>query len=159
MHHARPNALRTNLHPQHQQAAFATPSKRATRVAAPVCTAQPDTQFKYTGSAEERGWGPGKVPLFLEFFPEKLDWRTSLEFLDSGREYTMGRSPNCDFFFKNTEVDSGISAMHLKIEVRLKILAVMLIEDSFGLWTSEQNLCLGYRHVHKWDIYQRREND
>jgi hypothetical protein len=117
MHHVHPNAYRASLHPQHQPAVFATPSKRAARVPAPMRTAQPDTQFKYIGSAEQRGWEPGQVPLFLEWFPEKLDRRSSLKFFESGREYTMGRSPHCDFFFMNTEADSGISAMHLKIKV------------------------------------------
>jgi len=118
MHHPHPNAYRASLHPQHQPAVFATPSNRGARVAAaPVRTAQPDTQFKYMGSAEQRGWEPGQVPLFLEWFPEKLDRRSSLKFFESGREYTMGRSPKCNLFFTNTEVDSGISALHLKIKV------------------------------------------
>jgi hypothetical protein len=159
MHHAHPNAYRANLHPQHQPAMSATPSRRAARVASSVCTAQPDTQFKYIGSAQQRGWEPGQVPLFLEWFPEKLDRRSNFKFFESGREYTMGRSPKCDFFFKNTEADSGISALHLKIKVHIQASRVMLIEDSLGQWTSEQNLCLGYRHVHQWDIYQRHKND
>jgi hypothetical protein len=74
----------------------------------------------------------------LEWFPEKLDRRSSLKFFESGREYTMGRSPNCNFFFTNTEVDSGISALHLKIKVLTPhISGVVLIEDCFGQWTGE----------------------
>jgi hypothetical protein len=88
-------------------------AKRDPRVAAaPVCT-----QFNYMGSAEQRGWEPGHVPLFLKWFPEKFDRLSNLEFFESGREYSMGRSPNCDFFFKNTEADCGISALHLKMKV------------------------------------------
>ena len=89
-------------------------AKRGPHVAAsPVL----QTQFTYMGSAEQRGWESGHVPLFLKWFPENLDRRSNFKFFQSGREYSMGRSPNCDFFFKNTEEDSGISELHLKIKV------------------------------------------
>jgi hypothetical protein len=76
------------------------------------------TEFTYMGSAEQGGWGNG-LPLLVKWLPhpERLDPRSNYKFFESGREYTMGRSPNCDIFFKNTEADPGISALHLKIKV------------------------------------------
>jgi hypothetical protein len=78
---------------------------------------EPDTGFYYHGSNEEIGWKPGHVPLFLEWYPEKLDRRSTLKFFEYGKEYIIGRSPQCDIFFQNSEHDSGISAQHLKIKV------------------------------------------
>jgi FHA domain len=77
----------------------------------------PDTGFYYHGSIEQYGWKPGQVPLFLEWYPEKLDRRSKTKFFESGKEYIIGRSPSCDIFFQNSEHDSGISAQHLKIKV------------------------------------------
>jgi len=79
--------------------------------------ALPHTEFAYVGSIQEYGWKPGQVPLFLEWYPEKLDRRSTLKFFESGREYVFGRAPTCDIFFQNAEADSGISAKHLKIKV------------------------------------------
>jgi hypothetical protein len=78
---------------------------------------EPDTGFYYHGSIEQYGWKPGQVPLFLEWYPEKLDRRSSLKFFENGKEYIIGRSNTCDIFFQNSEHDSGISAQHLKIKV------------------------------------------
>jgi len=79
----------------------------------------PDTDFKYVGSIEECGWKPGQVPLFLEWYPKKLDRRGMLKFFESGREYVVGRASTCDIYFQNAEPDSGISSEHLKIKVYL----------------------------------------
>jgi len=96
-----------------------TPSSpRRERVAGRLAR-EPDTDFKYVGSIEEFGWKQGQIPLFLEWFPEKLDRRSVLKFFESGREYIIGRAPNCDIYFQNAEPDSGISSQHLKIKVHL----------------------------------------
>src|SRR5579859_2569124 len=76
-----------------------------------------DTGFQYHVNPEKYGWKPGQVPLFLEWYPEKLDRRSHLKFFESGKEYLMGRSPACDFFFPNSEPDSKISGQHLKLKV------------------------------------------
>ena len=92
-------------------------SSRDSRVSGHLSRGQPDTEFKFVGSIEQFGWKAGQVPLFLEWYPEKLDRRSTLKFFESGREYAIGRSPSCDIFFQNSDPDSGISAQHLKIKV------------------------------------------
>ena len=95
---------------------ISSPNRNSARVSR---TPTEDTDFKYVGSIEQYGWKQGQVPLFLEWYPEKLDRRSTLKFFESGREYVIGRSPVCDIFFQNSEPDSGISAQHLKIKVAL----------------------------------------
>jgi len=90
---------------------------RGARVANRSLKLPPPTDFEYVGSIEASGWKPGQVPLFLEWYPENLDRRSVCKFFESGREYTMGRSPACDFYFPNCEYDSGISGNHLTIKV------------------------------------------
>ena len=136
LYHAHPNAYPAAPRPQPQAAVVSNPSKRGSFVAPSVCEAQQDTQFKYIGSAEKRGWAPGIVPIFLVWFPESFGSRSNFEFFESGREYTMGRSPNCDFFVKNAEKDSAISAEHLRIKV-LDVSGLLLMEDALGHWTGE----------------------
>ena len=87
------------------------------RVSDRLLNEQPDTNFKYVGSIEQYGWKPGQIPLFLHWYPEKLDRRSALKFFENGEEYTFGLSRRCDFFFENCEPDCGISAQHLKIKV------------------------------------------
>jgi hypothetical protein len=88
------------------------------RVAGPSRgTARPETDFKYVGPSEQSGWMPGHVPLFLQWFPEQLDPRSMVKFLENGREYVVGRAPTSDFFLQNLAADSGISGQHLKIKV------------------------------------------
>ena len=117
----------------HHPAIPSSPSSREERVASHLTRGQPDTEFKYVGSIEQYGWKAGQVPLFLEWYPEKLDRRSSLKFFESGREYAIGRSPSCDIFFQNSEPDSGISAQHLKIKVFI-LSRFVLIEDCLGPW-------------------------
>lgn len=101
----------------HPPAIVSNSSSRGDRVSGHTSLGKADTEFKYVGSIEQYGWKSGQVPLFLEWYPEKLDRRSNLKFFESGREYTVGRSPSCDIFFQNSEPDSGISAQHLKIKV------------------------------------------
>lgn len=114
---AHPHAQRASPHqsPRPRPNIIHSPTNRDARV-----SRQPteDTDFKYIGSIEQYGWKAGQVPLFLEWYPEKLDRRSSLKFFENGKEYIFGRSPACDIFFQNCESDSGISAQHLKIKVQ-----------------------------------------
>ena len=116
--HAHPFARRASHYPQPRASLITTPSRRDERVPARYAP-EADTEFKYVGSIEQYGWKQGQVPLFLEWYPEKLDRRSSLKFFESGREYVIGRAPTCDIFLKNSDVESGISAQHLKIKVPL----------------------------------------
>jgi len=106
-HYALPNQL--------QRSDFL--SQSPTRVASRIPKLPPPTDFEYVGSIEGSGWKPGHVPLFLEWYPENLDRRSVCKFFESGRKYTVGRSPACDFYFPNCEYDSGISGNHLTIKV------------------------------------------
>ena len=114
--HVHPYAQHRTLRRPHHPATSSNSSSRDERVSGQLPPGQPDTEFKYVGSIEEHGWKAGQVPLFLEWYPEKLDRRSTLKFFESGREYAIGRSPSCDIFFQNS-ADSGISAQHLKIKV------------------------------------------
>lgn len=119
----------------------------------------PHTEFAYFGSVQDYGWRAGQVPLFLEWYPEKLDRRSTLKFFESGREYIFGRSPTCDIFFRNAEADSGISAKHLKIKVPFPLVpSFILTVDSAHPRTSKPNIRLGHGHIYKWDLYQRSSN-
>jgi hypothetical protein len=142
--HVHPYAQhRTPRRPLHPAISSSNSSNRDDRVSVHLSRGQPDTDFKYAGSIEECGWKAGQVPLFLEWYPEKLDRRSTLKFFESGREYTIGRSPSCDIFFQNSEPDSGISAQHLKIKVS-HIVSEVLIEDYLSPWPHEPNLCMGH---------------
>lgn len=112
--HPRLNAYDT---PHIRPRPAAISSSSSSRVSWHLLLGQHDTEFKYVGCIEQFGWKAGQVPLFLEWYPEKLDRRSSLKFFESGREYTIGRSPSCDIFLQNSEPDFGISAQHLKIKV------------------------------------------
>lgn len=116
--HPRPNACRGSQHRSHRPSITSNSSRRSERH--PAASPFPrlvDTEFKYMGSIEQHGWKPGQVPLFLEWYPEKLDRRSTLKFFENGREYVIGRSPSCDIFFQNMEPDSGVSGQHLSIKV------------------------------------------
>lgn len=115
--HLHPSTQHRTPRSPHYPAVSSNSSSREERVSSHVTSCQPDTEFKYVGSIEKHGWKAGQVPLFLEWYPEKLDRRSTLKFFESGREYAIGRSPSCDIFFQNSEPDSGISAQHLKIKV------------------------------------------
>ena len=118
--HVHPYAQdKTPRRPRHHRAISSNSSSRDDRVSGHLPRSQQDTEFKYVGSIEQYGWKAGQVPLFLEWYPEKLDRRSTLKFFESGREYVIGRSPSCDIFFQNSEPDSGISAQHLKLKVYL----------------------------------------
>jgi len=110
----RPGAIRTPRHSSCPSAIMSPSSPRRERVAGRLT---PDTDFKYVGSIEESGWEPGQVPLFLHWYPAKLDRRSMLKFLESGREYILGLDPICDIFFQTTDPNSGISGQHLKLKV------------------------------------------
>ena len=113
-----PGAIRTPRHFSCPSAIMSPSSPRRERVAGRL---KPDTDFKYVGSIEGSGWKRGQVPLVLEWYPEKLDRRSMLKFLESGREYVVGLDPICDIFFQTTDPDSGISGQHLKIKVLFKL--------------------------------------
>jgi hypothetical protein len=112
-----PYAQRGSYERPHQSVIRSNSSSRHDLVSTSSSRGQSDTEFKYVGSIEQYDWKAGQVPLFLEWFPEKLDRRSTLKFFESGGEYTVGRSPSCDIFFQNSDPDSGISAQHLKIKV------------------------------------------
>jgi len=115
--HVHPYAQRGSHQRPQQSVIRSNSSSRHDRVSTYSSREQSDTEFKYVGSIEQYGWKAGQVPLFLEWYPEKLDRRSTLKFFESGREYTVGRSPSCDIFLQNLDHDSGISAQHLKIKV------------------------------------------
>jgi hypothetical protein len=114
---AHPYAQRASPHqsPRPRPSIITSPTNRDARISRQRTE---DTDFKYIGSIEQYGWKAGQVPLFLEWYPEKLDRRSTLKFFENGKEYVIGRSPACDIFFQNSEPDSGISAQHLKIKVQ-----------------------------------------
>ena len=130
--HAHPFAQRASHQQLPRASLIATPSRRNERVQTRY-TPEADTEFKYVGSIEQYGWKPGQVPLFLEWYPEKLDRRSSLKFFESGKEYVIGRAPSCDIFFQNPDAESGISGQHLKIKVP-PLSRGWLIVDCFGAW-------------------------
>lgn len=146
--HAHPFAQRASHHQQPRASLIATPSRRDGRVSARYAP-EADTEFKYVGSIEQYGWKPGQVPLFLEWYPEKLDRRSSRKFFESGKEYIIGRAPTCDIFFQNSDAESGISGQHLTIKVPIAFIGVVadrrpfwylgpLIEFTCGLRTDRR---------------------
>jgi hypothetical protein len=114
-HLVRPAAIRT---PRKTSCPGILQTPRAQRVARP----RPDetrveTSFMFVGNLELSGWQAGQVPIFLEWFPEKLDRRSEFKFFESGMEYTVGRARTCDIYLQGLEPGSGISSTHLKIKV------------------------------------------
>ena len=117
--HAFPYACRASHYKPQQSTHCSNTSSGDERVSARPNGEASSTEFTYVGSMERGGWKAGQVPLILEWYPEKLDRRSTHKFFESGREYVIGRSPACDIYFQNAEPDSGISAQHLKIKVPL----------------------------------------
>ena len=115
--HAYPFAQRAS-HQQHPRAPLITsPSGQDERVQTRYYNPEADTDFKFVGSIEEKGWKPGQVPLRIEWYPEKLDRRSFLKFFESGKEYVIGRAPSCDIFIQSPDAESGISGQHMSIKV------------------------------------------